>query len=164
MAQIVWSVKHSLFQVSVCMLWLLNWCFCVSLSNGGGCISICFVYSLYSFPPVGLLCPLLVWGASSLSHCTLYCHVWLLSLGGLLFSERRWRVSGFRGVRGRSGERSWGTGNSMVLSCERRPIYVQLFNKGNPEYFCFGLDSQSTNGVQLSVLKAVYLGDYPHFL
>ena len=31
---------------------------------------------------------------SALSYCILLCHVCLLSLGGLLFSERKWKGSG----------------------------------------------------------------------
>lgn len=33
--------------------------------------------------------------AYALSFCILFCLVWLLSLGCLLFSEGKWKVSGF---------------------------------------------------------------------
>lgn len=53
--------------------------------------------------------------ALALPYCILYCHVWLLSFGGLLLSEMRQRRIGSRGegrkqVAGSSGERencSW---------------------------------------------------------
>ena len=44
--------------------------------------------------------------AFAVSYCTLFCYVWLLSLGGLLFSEGKLRG----GVSGSEGEKKLGNG------------------------------------------------------
>lgn len=51
----------------------------------GARVSLTLACSSYSFPPVGLPCLASVWGIFTLFYCILFCGLWLLSLGGLLF-------------------------------------------------------------------------------
>jgi hypothetical protein len=64
-------------------------------------VSDSFACSWDSLPPVGLLCSANM-RVFTLSNCIMYCLVWLLSLGELLFSEGKWKRSGV----GRDGR--WG--------------------------------------------------------
>lgn len=50
---------------SACMLWPLSYCFCGTPNSGSVCISDSFACWWDSFPPVGMLCPVSVWGISS---------------------------------------------------------------------------------------------------
>ena len=66
-------------------------------------------YSWGSVPSVGLPCPATRWSVLLLSYYILFCHVWLLSLRSLFFSNERQKGSEHR------GERMWGgTGRSIV--------------------------------------------------
>lgn len=87
---------------SVYVLWLLTWCFCEAPNCGSRCVFDSFAYSWDSFLPYcwDALYSLIVW-AFALSYYILISHVWLLSIGGLLFSEGRWRRSVSEQKRGR---------------------------------------------------------------
>lgn len=52
--------------------------------------------------------------AFTLSFCILFCHIWLLSLGGLLFSEAKERRTG-SGEEWRLGEAGRGSGGETVV-------------------------------------------------
>jgi len=67
--------------------------------------------------------------AFALSYCILFCHVWLLSPGGLLFSEVKQRRSGSR-----EEGKSWGRWEKCVekklwLACSVRE--KNLFSRKN---------------------------------
>ena len=63
--------------------------------------------------------------AFALSYCILFSPVWLLSFGGLLFSEKETEDLDLGEKRGKETGRSRGRGNFVLdILCERR-IYLQ---------------------------------------
>lgn len=114
---------------SASVLWLLAWSSCGNPNGGSKCVSDSWqLLGLLSFYCVTLFS--LDMRAFPLSYCILFCHVWLLPFGGLLFSEEK--VSGSKSgaekklaEAGMSGERRK-CGQDTVY--ERR-IYSQFFKK-----------------------------------
>jgi hypothetical protein len=70
------------------------WCSCGIPNSQTGGVSDSFAYSWSHFPPARLPLPLSIREYVFHLNCNLLGLVWFISLGGLMFSERRWRKSG----------------------------------------------------------------------
>lgn len=77
-------------------LWLLAWCFCRAPKEamGGAFDSSIFLKPLFSS---WIALPIPNMWLSAQSYCNLLCHVCLIPLRGLLFSEGGWRRSDAEG-------------------------------------------------------------------
>jgi hypothetical protein len=73
---------------STYMLWQLAWCFCGTPNSGSRCVSDAYAWSWDFFPHDGLLCPASTWGPLPSLIVSCFGYVWLISLGGLPFSEQ----------------------------------------------------------------------------
>lgn len=96
-------------------LCLLAWWFHEISNSGKMCVSDSFVCYWDCFSPTGFSCPASIWGFLPYLIVTwFFFWVWLLSLGGLIFSEKKQRVWSAL-----SGEKMWWrqgvkTGESVV--------------------------------------------------
>jgi hypothetical protein len=75
----------------------LAWSLCGTPDSGNGGVSDSFTCFWYPFPPTRLHRSFLIGGF--VPYCILLCCVQLVSLGGLLFSEGKWRISKSGGER-----------------------------------------------------------------
>lgn len=103
------------------------WCFGVMLSSGSGCVSdSCLLLSLFSsywvaFSSINMR-------TFALSYYISFSCVWLLSIGGLIFSEEKLRGRGRQFGRKRRSEgigRNRGWGKLWSVCMYERKIYFQ---------------------------------------
>lgn len=105
------------------------WRFSGTPNSGGKSVSVSFACSWDPLSPAGLPCPALMWGC--VSYLTAFCYAtfWLISQGGLLFSEGKWKSSGYGGVRRWLGLGGMVGGEVAVwIYCMREIFQKRLFD------------------------------------